>query len=305
MTSHAAPTLERPPAGPAPEPHRADAPPRAPGDGAAGAASRDAGVRVLAREPFYVPLGDEVALFAKCHERGLAVMLKGPTGCGKTRFVEHMAWRLGRPVVTVACHDDLSASDLTGRWLVRGGETVWQDGPLTLAARLGAICYLDEVVEARQDTVVVIHPLTDDRRIQPLDKAGTLVEAAPGFQLVVSYNPGYQHVLKDLKPSTRQRFVAIDFDFPAAEVEARIVAHEGGVDDPTARALVSLAGRLRNLRDRGLAEVPSTRVLVATARLVAGGIPVRDACRSALVAPLTDDPELLAAMHDVIGAVLA
>jgi nitric oxide reductase NorQ protein len=232
-------------------------------------------------------------------------MLKGPTGCGKTRFVEHMAWRTGRPVVTVACHDDLSASDLTGRWLVHGGETVWQDGPLTLAARLGAICYLDEVVEARQDTIVVIHPLTDDRRILPLDKAGELIEAAPGFQLVISYNPGYQHVLKDLKPSTRQRFVAIDFDFPPPELEGRIVAHEGGVDEPTARVLVSLAGRLRNLRDRGLAEVPSTRVLVATARLIASGIPAPDACRSALVAPLTDDPELLGAMHDLVAAILA
>lgn len=261
-------------------------------------------LRYLEQEPYYLPLGDEIALFEKCHERGLAVMLKGPTGCGKTRFVEHMAWRTGRPVVTVACHDDLSASDLTGRWLVRGGETVWQDGPLTLAARLGAICYLDEVVEARQDTIVVIHPLTDDRRILPLDKAGELIEAAPGFQLVISYNPGYQHVLKDLKPSTRQRFVAIDFDFPPPELEGRIVRHEGGVDAPTARVLVSLAGRLRNLRDRGLAEVPSTRVLVATARLIAGGIPATDACRSALVAPLTDDTELLGAMHDLVAAML-
>lgn len=262
-------------------------------------------LRYLEREPYYLPLGDEIALFETCHERGLAVMLKGPTGCGKTRFVEHMAWRTGRPVVTVACHDDLSASDLTGRWLVRGGETVWQDGPLTLAARLGAICYLDEVVEARQDTIVVIHPLTDDRRILPLDKAGELIEAAPGFQLVISYNPGYQHVLKDLKPSTRQRFVAIDFDFPPPELEGRIVRHEGSVDEPTARVLVSLAGRLRNLRDRGLAEVPSTRVLVATARLIASGIPAADACRSALVAPLTDDPELLGAMHDLVAAMLA
>ncbi|HUF28575.1 MAG TPA: CbbQ/NirQ/NorQ/GpvN family protein [Gemmatimonadaceae bacterium] len=262
------------------------------------------GLRRLEREPYYLPLADEVSLFEKCHQRGLAVMLKGPTGCGKTRFVEHMAWRLGRPVVTVACHDDLSASDLTGRWLVRGGETVWQDGPLTLAARLGAICYLDEVVEARQDTIVVIHPLADDRRILPLDKAGELVEAAPGFQLVISYNPGYQHVLKDLKPSTRQRFVAIDFDFPPPQLESRIVAHEGSVDDAMARTLVSLAGRLRNLRDRGLAEVPSSRVLVATARLIAAGIPAADACRSALVAPLTDDPELLGAMNDIVAAVL-
>lgn len=261
-------------------------------------------LRRLSAEPYYMPVGDEIQVFETCHSRGLAVMLKGPTGCGKTRFVEHMAWRLGRPIVTVACHDDLSASDLTGRYLVRGGETVWQDGPLTLAARRGAICYLDEVVEARQDTVVVIHPLTDDRRILPLDKAGELVEAAPGFQLVVSYNPGYQHVLKDLKPSTRQRFVALDFDFPPPELEARIVAHEGGVDEPMARALVSLSLRVRNLRDRGLAEVPSSRLLVATARLIASGIPVAEACRSGMMAPLTDDPELLAAMRDLVNAVL-
>lgn len=262
-------------------------------------------LRYLEEQPFYLPVGNEVELFEKCHDRGLAVMLKGPTGCGKTRFVEHMAWRIGRPVVTVACHDDLSASDLTGRYLVRGGETVWQDGPLTLAARLGAICYLDEVVEARQDTIVVIHPLTDDRRILPLDKAGEVVNAAPGFQLVISYNPGYQHVLKDLKPSTRQRFVAMDFDFPPADVEARVVQHESGVEDATARSLVALAMRLRNLRDRGLAEVPSSRVLVATARLVAAGIPAEAACRSALIAPLTDDPELLGAMEDLVRAVLA
>jgi nitric oxide reductase NorQ protein len=262
-------------------------------------------VRQLKREPYYLPVGDEVSVFETCHARGLAVMLKGPTGCGKTRFVEHMAWKLGRPLITVACHDDLSASDLTGRFLVKGGETVWQDGPLTLAARLGAICYLDEIVEARQDTVVVIHPLTDDRRVLPVDKAGELVEAGPGFQLVVSYNPGYQHVLKDLKPSTRQRFVALEFDFPPPELEARIVAHEGGVDSPTAILLVSLAGRIRNLRDRGLAEVPSSRLLVATARLMASGIPAREAVRAALLGPLTDDPDLLAAMNDLVSASMA
>jgi nitric oxide reductase NorQ protein len=267
--------------------------------------SRHEGVRWLEREPYYVSGADEIAIFERCHAHGLAVMLKGPTGCGKTRFVEHMAWRLHRPLVTVACHDDLSASDLTGRYLVRGGETIWQDGPLTLAARLGAICYLDEIVEARQDTVVVIHPLADDRRILPVEKAGELVPAAPGFQLVVSYNPGYQHLLKDMKPSTRQRFVALDFDFPAPQAEAAIVAHEGGVDAPTARALVQLGGRLRMLRDRGLAEVPSTRLLVATARLIAGGIPIADACRVALLAPLTDDPDLLSGMRDLVSASLA
>ncbi len=262
------------------------------------------GLRRLDTEPFYVSQGREVELFTACHHRGLPVMLKGPTGCGKTRFVEHMAWRLGRPLVTVACHDDLSASDLTGRFLIRGSETVWADGPLTLAARTGAICYLDEVVEARQDTVVVIHPLTDDRRLLPVDKTGELIEAAPGFQLVVSYNPGYQHALKDLKPSTRQRFVALDFDFPAPGLEARIVAHEGGVDARLADSLVRLAGRVRTLREQGLAEAPSTRLLVATARLVAGGIPVGDACRAAFLAPLTDDPDLLAAISDLIAATL-
>jgi nitric oxide reductase NorQ protein len=253
-------------------------------------------------EPFYLPVGEEVSVFEECHHRGLAVMLKGPTGCGKTRFVEHMAWRLRRPLVTVACHDDLTASDLTGRWLVRGGETVWQDGPLARAARQGAICYLDEIVEARQDVVVVIHPLTDDRRLLPIEKTSELIEAAPGFQLVVSYNPGYQHVLKDLKPSTRQRFVSLEFDFPPPELERRVVAHEGGVDEPTAASLVELAARIRRLRDRGLAEAPSSRLLVATARLIAGGIQPAQACRVALMAPLTDDPDLLAAIGDLITA---
>lgn len=261
-------------------------------------------LRRLVEEPFYCAVGDEISIFETCHHRHLAVMLKGPTGSGKTRFVEHMAWRLQRPLVTVACHDDLSASDLTGRFLIRGGETVWQDGPLTMAARLGAICYLDEVVEARQDTVVVIHPLTDDRRVLPLDKTSELVEAAPGFQLVVSYNPGYQHVLKDLKPSTRQRFVAIDFNFPPPELELRIVVHESGLDEATARALITISQRIRHLRDRGLAEVPSSRLLVATARLIANGVPAVDACRSGMIAPLTDDPELLGAMRDLVNAVL-
>src|SRR5205085_3287985 len=197
------------------------------------------GVRWPAGEaPYYVPIRNEIDAFTACHQRGLPVMLKSPTGCGKTRFVEHMAHVLGRPLVTIACHDDLSASDLTGRYLIRGGETVWVDGPVTTAVRLGAICYLDEVVEARQDTIVVIHPLTDDRRILPIEKTGELLEAAPGFQLVVSYNPGYQHALKGLKPSTRQRFVGIAFDVPSPAREAEIVAHESGVPAKTARALV-------------------------------------------------------------------
>jgi nitric oxide reductase NorQ protein len=254
--------------------------------------------------PYYVATGDEIAIFETCHARRLPLMLKGPTGCGKTRFVEHMAWRLGRPLVTVACHDDLAASDLTGRYLIRGNETVWLDGPLTLAARTGAICYLDEIIEARSDTVVVIHPLTDDRRLLPLEKTGEIVEAAPEFQLVISYNPGYQHGLKDLKPSTRQRFVALEFGFPSADVETDIVAHEGGVDRPTAQSLVTLTTRLRQLGDRGLAEVPSTRLIVATARLISAGIPVRSACRTALLGPLTDDPDLLSAMHDLVSATM-
>lgn len=253
--------------------------------------------------PYYVATGNEVDVFARCHARGMAVLLKGPTGCGKTRFVQHMAWRLGRPLVTVSCHDDLSASDLTGRYLVRGGETVWVDGPLAAAARLGAICYLDEVVEARQDTVVVVHPLTDDRRVLPVEKTGELIEAAPGFQLVVSYNPGYQHALKDLKPSTRQRFVALEFDHPAAAVEAEVVAHESGVPRATALALVELARRVRRLKAEGLAEGPGTRLVVAAARLIVDGIPAAAACHAALAGPLTDDPDLLAAIGDLVAAV--
>lgn len=260
--------------------------------------------RQSAGEPFYLPKGDEVSIFEQCHRRRLAVMLKGPTGCGKTRFVEHMAWRLDRPLITVACHDDLSASDLLGRYLVRDGATVWQDGPLTRAVRTGAICYLDEAVEARQDTVVVIHSLTDHRRILPLDKTGEQIEAAEGFQLVISYNPGYQHVLKDFKPSTRQRFVALEFDFLAPEQETRTVAHESGVDMPMARALVELATRMRGLKDRGLAEVPSTRLLVATARLIESGIPPKQACRAGLILPLSDDPSVIDSMTDLVDVIM-
>jgi len=257
------------------------------------------------REPFYLPAGDEVAIFERCHAQHLAVMLKGPTGCGKTRFVEHMAWRLGRPLITIACHDDLTASDLVGRFLIGHEGTRWVDGPLTRAVREGALCYLDEVVEARQDTVVVLHPLTDHRRLLPLDKTGEILEAAPRFQLVVSYNPGYQRLLKDLKPSTRQRFVALDFDFPPAEREAAIVSHESGVDSAIAHALVGLGRQLRELQDRGLAEVPSTRLLIASARLIADGIEPRSACRAALIAPLSDDATLLGAMTDLVELAFA
>ncbi|HEY6557865.1 MAG TPA: CbbQ/NirQ/NorQ/GpvN family protein [Polyangiaceae bacterium] len=255
-----------------------------------------------AREPYYLPTGDEVRVFEQCHARELAVMLKGPTGSGKTRFVEYMAWRLKRPLVTIACHDDLTASDLVGRFLIRHDGTFWQDGPLTRAVRQGAICYLDEIVEARQDTVVVLHPLTDYRRKLPVDKTGEMLEAGRGFQLVISYNPGYQRMLKDLKPSTRQRFVALDFDYPSAPHEVAIIERESGADHATAHALVSLGTRLRALRDRGLAEVPSTRLLIATARLVASGIEVRTACYAALVAPLSDEASLLGAMRDLVDA---
>ena len=266
--------------------------------------SLEHGLRWFSREPYYVSTGDEVSIFTRCHERGLPVMLKGPTGCGKTRFVEHMAWKLARPLVTIACHDDLSASDLTGRYLIRGEQTVWVDGPLATAARHGAICYLDEVVEARQDTVVVIHPLTDDRRILPIEKTGELVEAAAGFQLVISYNPGYQHAIKDLKPSTRQRFVTLEFDFPDPTLEAEIVMHESGVKRATAQSLVELGRRVRRLKEQGLAEGPGTRLLVATGTLIAAGVPGAEACRSALVGPLTDDPDLVAAIDDLAAVTL-
>ncbi|MEO6865801.1 MAG: AAA family ATPase [Gemmatimonadaceae bacterium] len=260
--------------------------------------------RDVIEEPYYVAVGHEVEVFERCHRRGLPVLLKGPTGCGKTRFVEHMAWRLGRPLVTVACHDDLSASDLTGRYLIRGGETIWVDGPLAVAARIGAICYLDEVVEAREDTIVVIHPLTDDRKVLPVDKTGEVIVAAHGFQLVASYNPGYQHALKDLKPSTRQRFVSLDFDFPAAAIEAQIVAHESGVKSSVAASLVEVAHRVRRLRDQGLAEGPGTRLLVSAGRLIAEGIPRARACQVAIAAALTDDPDLLAAIGDIIDTTM-
>ena len=251
--------------------------------------------------PYYLASHDEIDVFEQCHQNELAVMLKGPTGCGKTRFVEYMAWRLQRPLITIACHDDLSASDLIGRYLIQHDRTVWQDGPLTTAVRTGAICYLDEVVEARQDTIVVLHSLTDYRRTLSIEKTGETLAAAPGFQMVVSYNPGYQRMLKDLKPSTRQRFVALDFDFPPAEREAEIVVQETGIDTATAHSLVALAHRLRALRDHGLAEVPSTRLLVATARLITRGIPAARACQVGLISPLSDEPSMLDAMRDLVA----
>ena len=264
-----------------------------------------AGTAAAAAEPFYLEGGEEVAVFEQCHAQRLPVMLKGPTGCGKTRFIEYMAWRLRLPLITIACHDDLSSSDLVGRYLVRHDGTAWLDGPLTRAVREGAICYLDEVVEARQDTVVVLHPLTDHRRLLPLDKTGELIDAAPGFQLVVSYNPGYQRMLKDLKPSTRQRFVALDFDFPAADREVAIIERETSVDHGSAQALVGLGRRLRALQDKGLAEAPGTRLLVAAARLIVGGIAPQLACSVALVSPLSDDDSLRGAMQDLVAATFA
>lgn len=252
--------------------------------------------------PFYEAQGKECLLFEHAWRHRLPLLLKGPTGCGKTRFVSHMAARLGRPCYTVACHDDLTAADLTGRYLLQGGDTVWQDGPLTRAVREGAICYLDEVVEARKDVTVVLHPLTDDRRILPLERTGEVLEAPPEFMLVVSYNPGYQNVLKSLKPSTRQRFLALDFDFPAPELETRIVAHESGLAADRCAALVHLARRLRALKEQDLEEGVSTRLLVYCATLIASGVDPDLAVSSALIEPLSDDPDVKAALAEVARA---
>lgn len=257
---------------------------------------------LVAYEPYYHPTGNEVEVFSSAMDRSLPMMLKGPTGCGKTRFVEYMAWKLKRPLVTMACNEDMTASDLVGRWLLDAQGTVWQDGPLTLAVRYGAICYLDEVVEARQDTTVVIHPLTDDRRVLPLDKRGEIVHAHPDFRLVVSYNPGYQSVAKDLKPSTRQRFGAIDFDFPEAGVEVSVVEHESSVPRELAAKLVAIAVQSRALRGRGLEEGMSTRMLVHAGGLIAAGISAHDACTVAMVAPLTDDREIQSALNGFVEA---
>jgi nitric oxide reductase NorQ protein len=254
----------------------------------------------IEQEPFYLSSGNELELFAAAFRAGLPVMLKGPTGCGKTRFVQHMAWRLKKPLVTVACHEDLFASDLLGRYLLKQDETVWVDGPLTLAVRMGAICYLDEIVEARKDTTVVIHPLTDDRRLLSIEKKGELLKAHPDFMLVVSYNPGYQSVLKDMKQSTRQRFVAFQFDYPPAEQEARIVASEGGIDVSVAGRLVDLAGKIRAIREQGLTEGASTRLLIYAAHLIRLGIPVIEACRTAICLPLTDDERLQETLQDLV-----
>jgi nitric oxide reductase NorQ protein len=257
-----------------------------------------------ASRPFYTAIGNEEAVFTAAYRQGLSIVLKGPTGCGKTRFVEAMAHDLGRPLITVACHDDLTTADLVGRYLLRGGETEWVDGPLTRAVREGAICYLDEVVEARQDTTVVLHPLADYRRQLPIERLGVTLDAAPGFGLVVSYNPGYQSVLKDLKDSTRQRMVAIEFGFPASEVEERIVAHEAGVNAATAAELVRFGQAIRRLESGGLREVASTRVLIAAGRLVAEGLPMVVAAEAAIAGPLTDDVAVNRSLKEMIGVYL-
>ena len=255
------------------------------------------------QEPYYQPQSNEVALYEAAYAARLPVMLKGPTGCGKSRFVEYMAWKLDRPLITVACNEDMTASDLVGRYLLEAGGTRWLDGPLTMAARMGAICYLDEIVEARQDTTVVIHPLTDHRRTLPLDKKGEQVRAHPDFQLVISYNPGYQNLMKDLKPSTKQRFAAFDFDYPPPEQEARIVASETGIDVALAERLVKIAVAARNLKGHGLVEGISTRLMVYAATLMQGGVAPRDACRMALVRPITDDADIRKTLDHAIDAV--
>jgi len=259
----------------------------------------------ILEEPFYQPQRNEVALYAAAYAARLPVMVKGPTGCGKSRFIEYMAWKLDKPLITVACNEDMTASDLVGRYLLEATGTRWLDGPLTTAARIGAICYLDEIVEARQDTTVVIHPLTDHRRTLPLDKKGELLHAHPDFQLVISYNPGYQSLMKDLKQSTKQRFTAFEFDYPDAALETRILSSESGIDAATAAQLVSIGAAARRLKGHGLDEGISTRLLVYAATLIRGGVAPGDACRMALVRPITDDRDIRDTLDHAIDAVFA
>ncbi len=280
---------------------------------------------IVRKEPYYLPLGDEVEIFQAAYRQRVPMLLKGPTGTGKTRFVEYMAWKLGQPLtvakskgkaadadahtngaiplVTVACHEDMTASDLIGRYLLDVNGTRWIDGPLTRAVKAGGICYLDEVVEARKDTTVIIHPLTDHRRILTIDKLGQVVEAAPGFLLVVSYNPGYQNALKDLKHSTRQRFVALEFDFATGEREAKIIAHEAGVDAETAMLLAKLGEKIRNLREHGLDEGASTRVLIYAGRLMKEGVAPRRACQVSVTWGITDDPQVQRSIDEVVTSI--
>jgi len=260
---------------------------------------------LIKEEPFYQVQSDEVELYSAAYEARLPVMVKGPTGCGKSRFIEHMAWKLNKPLITVACNEDMTASDLVGRYLLDANGTRWLDGPLTVAARIGAICYLDEVVEARQDTTVVIHPLTDHRRVLPLDKKGELLEAHPDFQLVISYNPGYQSLLKDLKQSTKQRFTAFEFDYPTAEVESSILQKETGIDADLADKLVKVAGTARNLKGHGLDEGISTRLLTYAATLMDKGIGPQAACKMALVRPITDDADIRDTLDHAINTIFA
>ncbi|TFH19498.1 MAG: CbbQ/NirQ/NorQ/GpvN family protein [Myxococcales bacterium] len=264
----------------------------------------------MSEAPFYLPIGDEMEVFESAHRSSLPILLKGPTGCGKTRFVEYMTWKLSpqredrpNPLITVACNEDLTASDLVGRYLIRGDETVWMDGPLTQAVRTGAVCYLDEIVEARKDTMVLIHPLTDHRRILPIDKLGKIIDAHPEFLLVVSYNPGYQSVLKDLKPSTRQRFVALEFGYPPRDKEAEIIAHESGVPMEVALDLAHLAERVRELKSTGLEEGVSARLLVYAGQLISRGMPARKACRSTVVLGLTDDAQTQEAIAELVASI--
>jgi len=249
-------------------------------------------------EPYYEAVNDEIELYESAYDVRMPMMIKGPTGCGKSRFVEHMAWKLGKPLISVACNEDMTASDLVGRFLLDKDGTKWQDGPLTTAARIGAICYLDEIVEARQDTTVVIHPLTDHRRELPLDKKGELIKAHPDFQLVISYNPGYQSLMKDLKQSTKQRFGGMDFDYPETELEVEIVSKESGVDKQMAEKLVQIAHRARNLKGHGLDEGISTRLLVYAGQLINQGVGAEAACSMTMITPLTDDPD----MRDTLNA---
>ena len=262
-------------------------------------------------QPYYLPIGDEVAIFEAAYACRLPILLKGPTGCGKTRFVEHMAHRLRASaehgiagnLITVACHEDLTGSDLVGRYLIKGDETIWVDGPLTQAVRLGAFCYLDEIVEARKDTTVLIHPLTDHRRILPIDKRGEIIEAHPDFLLVISYNPGYQSVLKDLKHSTRQRFVTIDFDYPPRDKEAQVIAHESGAALEVAMDLAKLGEKVRHLKASGLEEGVSTRLLVYAGQLIRQGVAARRACQVSVAKSLTDDAESQRAIDDLVASI--
>jgi nitric oxide reductase NorQ protein len=259
---------------------------------------------LVTEQPFYAAVSDEIACFEAAYAERLPLMLKGPTGCGKTRFIEHMAWRLKRPLITIACHEDMTAADLVGRYLLDAVGTVWKDGPLTEAVRGGAICYLDEIVEARQDTTVVIHPLTDQRRVLPLEKKSELVSAHPDFFMVISYNPGYQSAVKDLKESTKQRFAAIDFTYADSAREEIIVSGEAGIEPALAARLVRIAHASRNLGGKGLDEGASTRTLIRAGRLIARGIAPEKACEMAIIAPLTDDPDLRGALRSVVSACL-